>query len=213
MSNPAVSDSLVLRAIGGDVQASERIISEFRPLLRMVASRYLRQSFVRRFDESDIVQHACLEAHKSLNSFRGRTAREFCLWMEMILQRSVSSLQKIHRAEMRNVHREWSGVNASAGLSLIWTTADPNSRRPESIIISGERALQVAAALSRIEQPFRRVIEQRFLEGLRLQEIATREESTVGTVAGQLRRGLATLHRLLGPELGRELGVTGHESL
>lgn len=207
-----VSNTLVLRASQGDVEAREQILRDFRPLLRLVAGRHLRQSFTQRFDASDVVQQTCLAVQQSFDTFRGTCSAELHAWLERILRRTVHRLHQVHSAEKRDVGRERAGLNSEPTLSFVWTSASTQQPGPISAVIAGERALQVASALAQVPARYRAIIEQRFVDGMTLRDIAQAEKTTVGTVAGLLRRGLEYLQRYLPPEVRRELGIPGDGS-
>ncbi len=169
----------------------------------------MRRRYRGRFDESDVVQVACWEAVQSFRTFRGRTENEFLAWLETILKRSLASLHEHHASQKRDVHRESiSPVQGQAGdesLSIVWNLIAATDPGPISKVISGEKALILASALQHLPEDYRHAIELRFLDGRKLNEIADQMDSSVGRVAGLLRRGLEELHRLLPSQLKEEI--------
>ncbi|WP_220498101.1 sigma-70 family RNA polymerase sigma factor [Stieleria mannarensis] len=188
-------------AIDGGELVCHRLIAQYRPVMGMLARRQMHQRFRQRFDESDIVQDACWQAFQSFSTFRGSTEQEFVSWLETILRRTFTGLVQHHSTKMRDVAREWkaSGTPADGDeeLSVIWHLVPSDSPGPESRVIRGEKALVLASALQQLPREYQQVVELRFLEGRKLKEIADAMDSSVGRIAGLLRRGLEELHRIL----------------
>ena len=65
--------------------------------------------------------------------------------------------------------------------------------------------MQVAASLEQLPQQYRTAIELRYVDGLKLREIAELMDTSVGAVAGYLRRGVETMNELLPASLRRSL--------
>ncbi len=100
------------------------------------------------------------------------------------------------------------GQNGEDSISIVWNLIAATDPGPASRVISGEKALILASALQQLPDDYRHAIELRFLDGRKLKEIADDMDSSVGRVAGLLRRGLDELHRLLPIQLKEELEGT-----
>lgn len=189
----------------------QQLLNRFRPLLSLVARKHMRRRYRGRFDESDVVQVACLEASRSFGTFRGTTEAEWLAWMETILKRSLATFHEHHSSLKRDVNREIASeptrsvFDSRDCFSIIWTVASDRDRGPVSHLIEGEKALLLASALQRLGEEHRVAIELRFLDGMKLREIAEVMQSSVGRVAGLLRRGLDDLQNLLPSELRDDL--------
>ena len=148
-----------------------------------------------------------MDAHAALPSFRGRSYSELLCWLQTILERNIWKIREEHLGVKRDVRREIQIDDGLSGLSFVWTSAGRAESGPSSKLIVGEAALCVAAALDQLPTEFRTVLEMRFLDGMKLAEIASRQEVTLGCIAGRLRRGLALLHEQLPASMAAELGV------
>lgn len=80
-----------------------------------------------------------------------------------------------------------------------WCAAPTDS--PARNLLRGEIALLLAQALEQLPHEYRVAVEQRFIDGRRMREIAEQLETSVGVVAGRLRRGLELLRDRLPDEL------------
>ena len=188
-------ESLIRRANAGEAEALDALLTRYRPYLRVVAQRALRQVFQGKFDGSDAVQQTCLEAFHSIGSFRGGGAPEFHAWITRILERNLSNLMRDHTAQKRDVRRELSLVTPDSQLSLAWVDPASPESGPESRIIKGEAALLLAEALSTLNERQSTVLQMRFLEGYKLSEIADYLEITPPSVARAIESGLESLRR------------------
>jgi RNA polymerase sigma-70 factor (ECF subfamily) len=195
--------SVFSRAVRGDRDARDELIGCYRPLIRLIANRHMRRSFSARFDESDVVQLTCIDAVDGFAKFRGRSRAEFEGWMETILRRKIWELCQQHTAAKRDVRREFLMDAAASGLSLAW---NPNrSAGPVSRVLAGEAALLVAISLEQLPDDYRTAIELRYVDGLKLREIAEQMEVSVGAVAGYLRRGVQAMHECLPASVRKSL--------
>ncbi|MEZ6034463.1 MAG: sigma-70 family RNA polymerase sigma factor [Planctomycetaceae bacterium] len=201
-----LDSSVIVQAVAGDDAAQERLLLFCRPLIRVAAKRHLDRFLQRRCDASDVVQMTCMDAHAALPSFRGRSYPELLCWLQTILERNIWKIREEHMGMKRDVRRETRIEDSLSGLSFVWTSAGQGESSPASKLIVGEAALCVAAALEQLPAEFRSVLEMRFLEGMKLAEIASRQDVSLGCVAGRLRRGLALLHEQLPASMVADLG-------
>ena len=196
--------SMIHRAVAGNRDAWEQLLTECRPLIRLAIRCQMRKTMPSRFDESDIVQQTCLEACGSVGTFQGSSRGEFLKWLQVITQRCLWQQLQTHQAEKRDIRREFIDTQEAGTLSFVCRTRPASTQTPPSVVIAGETALQLARSIEKLPDDMRTVIELRFLEGLKLVEIAAQLDVTVGIVSGLLRRGLALLHTYLPAELKAE---------
>lgn len=204
-----LKSSIIVKAVAGELVAQEQLLDYCRPLIRVAARRCFDKFLQQRFDASDIVQMTCMEAHAALPSFRGTSYPELLCWLQTILERTVSRVRNEHLGTKRDVRREVVIDEGLSGLSFVWTSVGRADSGPSSKLILGETAILVAAALEQLSNEYRTVIELRFLDGMKLAEIAAHLQVTPGCVAGRLRRGLAMLHDSLPESIAAELRGPG----
>ncbi len=195
-----------------DPDGLQDLLGACRPLLKLTTARQMRRRFRGRFDESDVVQLVFLEATNAFPTFRGDSDRELLAWLHTILKRVLAGLYDHHSLKMRDVDREVSlngrvaGCDSSSGLSIVWNRMRTAGPGPRTQVIEGERAVILAMALQQLHEDYRKVIGLRFLDGLKIREIAESMNTSIGRVAGLLRRGLEELHALIPEDQVFELG-------
>ena len=146
-----------------------------------------------------------MDAQAGLADFRGSSRPELLCWLQTILERNVWQLNQKHLSPNRDVRRELWVDEQATGLSFAWTSNHQTLGGPASKLITGESAMIVAAALAQLPTDYREAIELRFLEGMKLREIPLKQQTTIGRVAGLLRRGLCMLQDHLPHETRSEL--------
>jgi RNA polymerase sigma-70 factor (ECF subfamily) len=131
-------------------------------------------------DAEDSAQEAFVIAFKSLSAWRGDGP--FGAWLTRIAVRIA-----LRRAQRR---REVAWIDPSdpaRGMDL------PGGLDPATNSLRAERAADVRAAVSRLDEPYRETIALRFFGELSLDEIAIQTGRPLGTVKTHLHRGLLRL--------------------
>lgn len=185
----------------GERAARDRVLSLYRPYLRLVVGRKLPKLVSRRIDGSDIVQHTLMDAERGLSDFRGATEPELTAWMITLLERNLLQCIRSNTAEKRDVRREARELGDGSA-ELIWHGISCDGSTPESNVFRGEAALLLAQALEQLPEAQRMALERRFLGQQSLKAIAEEMQRTESSVAGLIRRGLAAIQAFLPAELG-----------
>jgi RNA polymerase sigma-70 factor (ECF subfamily) len=195
-------ETLLEEARGGDVAAREDLLALYRPYLRLAAGRRLPRVVQKRVDASDIAQQTLLDAVRGLEDFRGRTEPEFTAWMMKLLERNLLQSLRNHTLGKRDVRLEQNWTDDSGSAQMIWHSLAGSGSSPESRVVHGETALQLAAALERLPADQRAAVELRYIAYKSLQEIAHQMERSVGSVAGLIRRGVESMQAHLPGDFG-----------
>src|SRR5262249_61310148 len=83
-------------------------LGNYRAYLHLLARQHLDQRLRGKFDSSDLVQQALLQAHQSQDQFRGQTEAERVAWLRQILARCLANALRDFTREKRDVAREQS---------------------------------------------------------------------------------------------------------
>lgn len=176
----------------------ERPLEGYRDYLRLLARLQMGPRLQAKLDASDVVQQAILQAHQSRAQFRGRTEAERLAWLRVILANALAAAARRFETRARELGRERS-LEAELQLSSSrlegLLAADQTS--PSERAVRCEELLRLAAALARLPEDQRRVVELHHLKGLPVAEVAEQMGRTRPAVVGLLFRGLKKLRELL----------------
>lgn len=140
-------------------------------------------------DAEDVVQEACLKAHKGLAGYAGGNARA---WLLTIV-RNVS-----YAWLARNHPRRIVAVGDLADLDALGACAETGVDTPEAALIAKADAAALEAAIAMLPHCFREVLVLRDINGLSYREIAAMLDVPLGTVMSRLSRARGLLISELG---------------
>jgi RNA polymerase sigma-70 factor, ECF subfamily len=191
-------DRLISQARTGDQAALSQLCACYRPFLQTIASLKLGRAMERRVDASDIVQETEIEMVRGIRSFRGKTEPELSAWLKQMLRRNIADKVRDNRAAVRDLRREQYLDGQDNSASITWMQPAGREATPSRFVMNGEAALRFAAALESLSDDQRDVVRMRYVEGMKLAEIAAAMQKTPGAVAGLLRRGQQALREKIG---------------
>ncbi len=196
----ASPDELLSLALGGDREALGALLGLYRKYLLLLARTQVGRRLQGKADASDLVQEACLEAHRHMHQFRGTTEAEFAAWLRSILAGLVANLVRRYLGtRQRDARLEQALVvelhNTSCLLDrgLVAPVSSPSEQA-----VRREASLQLAAALEQLPPDYRQVIILRQLEGRPFAEVAEQMGRSVDSVEKLWVRALARLRKALG---------------
>jgi RNA polymerase sigma-70 factor (ECF subfamily) len=130
-----------------------------RPYLKQVAARLLGAPLSTKLDPSDIVQRAFLSAHQQAPQFRGQTFAEWLGWLVVIVRNESLHALRFYRQGVRDVRREQPlPPGPEAG--------PPPAASPPEQAQRREQAAAALAALERLPDDYRRVLDLRAFQDL-----------------------------------------------
>ncbi|HEX5471619.1 MAG TPA: sigma-70 family RNA polymerase sigma factor [Lacipirellulaceae bacterium] len=191
-------DRLIALAQVGDRDALGQLCARYRPFLQMIATMKVGRALERRMDASDIVQETEIEMVRGIQDFRGKTEPEMSAWLKQMLRRNIADKVRDNRAAIRDLRREQYLDGASASASITWMQPTGREESPSQFVMNGEAALSFALALQSLPPEQGAVVRMRYLEGLKLGEIAAGLNKSPGAVVGLLRRGQDALRAQIG---------------
>jgi RNA polymerase sigma-70 factor (ECF subfamily) len=183
----------------GDTAAQGDLLARYQPWLHVLARLQIDSRFLAKFDASDIVQQALLEAHRALPQFRGQTEAELAAWLRQILAHVLAhEIRRYQGTGQRDLAHE---------VSLEQALAESSQRLGEALAASGsspsqqaarhEQEIQLAEVLARLPADYREVIILRHLHDLSHEEIAARMGRSPGAVRMLWVRALSLLRQEL----------------
>jgi RNA polymerase sigma-70 factor (ECF subfamily) len=185
-------------AVNRSAGTDGRPLDAYRDYLRLLARTQLAPRLQAKLDASDVAQQVILQAHEAREQFRGTTEAEKLAWLRAILANVLATAARRFEAGVRDVGRERSLEGelerSSSRLEQLFA-ADQTS--PSQQAVRCEELLRLAAALARLPEDQRRVIELHYLMDLPVADVAAQVGRTRPAVVGLLFRGLKKLRQLL----------------
>jgi RNA polymerase sigma-70 factor (ECF subfamily) len=194
--NQGRNNEVEIVSLGAEPNA--RPLEEYRDYLRLLARTQLGPRLQAKLDASDVAQQAILQAHQAQNQFRGTTEAEKLAWLRAILANVLAAATRRFEAKGRAIDRERSleGDLELSSSRLECLFADDQTS-PSQRAVRGEELLRLAAALTRLSQEQRQVVELHHLKGLTVAEVAEQMGRSRAAIVGLLFRGLKKLRQLL----------------
>ncbi len=173
-------------------------LERYRAYLRVVARLHLGRALTPHVDASDLVQETLLKAYEARAEYQGQTDDERRAWLRKILARAaIDACRRLGRQK-----RNWmldrsieATVNESAFRLESALAADQTS--PSECVMRNEQLVWLADALCRLPADQRLAVELHHLGNLPVSNVAIVMDKSVSSVAGLLRRGLASLREEL----------------
>lgn len=188
-------DGLIAAYRAGDTQAGNKLLQRFEPWLKLLARVQMESRFQAKFDPSDVVQQALIEAVRAFPNFRGATGNEFAAWLRSILAHALAhEIRRYAGTQKRDLDREFSieaqlAESASRACDVLAATG----ASPSQQAIRREQTVLLTDVLNRLPEDYREVIILRHLEGIPHEEVAKRMGRNPGAVRMLWVRALARL--------------------
>jgi len=187
---------LLEEARRGDGDAFQRLFALYRPYLRRVVELRLDPRLRLRFDPSDIVQDAQLEAFRRLADYLERQPMPFRLWLHKTVSERMVRLRRDHvAAERRSVGREV-GLPDETSIALVQGLMAAGSS-PSRRVSRAELARRVRQALARLSETDQEVLLMRTFEGLSFEKVGTLLGIEPAAARKRYGRALVRLQQLL----------------
>ena len=164
------TQELIRRAVGGDDQAWDRLMSDHRPRLRRMIAMRMDRRLKGRLDPSDVIQESLIDAARRLPEYAKEPAMPFFLWLRFLTgQRLMEQHRKHLGAQARDVGRE---ISLYRGAFPETTTADLAAHflgkfsSPSHAAIRIEQKLRLQEALNSLDPIDREILALRHFEQL-----------------------------------------------
>jgi RNA polymerase sigma-70 factor (ECF subfamily) len=186
-AGPSPLDRLLEEARAGSADAFWQLALGYRPYLRAVAARVLQGQFPS--DGSDVVQSGLSVAFERLHQFRGPGAAPFLAWLAAIVGNEARrSLGQARR--FQPLPGDSSDRDPLAG----------DSSGPDGKAAKREQAARLLAAVERLPDDHRTVLNLRIFQELPFEEVARRMGRSEDAARQLWTRALKKLRADLGEE-------------
>ncbi len=181
--SPPKDSDLIQRALAGDQRGYEELVERYQN--RLFAS--IRNDVGCATMAEDIVQDAFIRAFTHLDSFRGNS--HFYTWLYRIALNSRRSYLRKNRVTVP--------IDSLVEVQCRVEVTSPDA--PARSVERSEERSEVVAALSRLDENYRRILILREWDGFDYAQIAEILQVKMGTVRSRLARARARLRKELTP--------------
>ena len=198
--NEGEKNEQVAKALGGDVDALQRLIVHYHAILRGVVATAIGGALRHRIDPDDVLQQAYISAFTSFADMRFGSAGHFYKWLETIALNHLKDVQRSLRRQKRDVGREVScRVLPNASAPDLMQRLAAGDTTPSRHLAREEATAAVMTCLARLGHDQREVVRLRIIQDVPVAEIAQRLGKSEVAVYALCRRGLKSLHELMVP--------------
>jgi RNA polymerase sigma-70 factor (ECF subfamily) len=188
---------LIARARSGSSQALDELIGTYRAYLLLVANEELDPRLLGKVAASDVVQEACAAIAHRFDGFQGSREDEWRAWIRQALLHDLQDARRRYvetakRDLAREVPLEGSCGEREPRHEVL--AADPS---PRSRLIAEEEAALLDAALQRLPEDYRQVIQLRNWELLPFEDIGQRLNRSAEAARKLWARAIEHLQREL----------------
>lgn len=190
------TERLLVQAQEGDASAAQMLLQRYRDRLKRMVGSFLDHRVRQRVDPSDIVQETMICAARRLQDLDAEPAGGFYPWLREIARERVLDAHRKHvHARKRSVRREEMRrrhVSAESTSRLAEKLADKKDS-PSQQLVTAERKNELRRALKELEEPDRGLLLMRFIEQMKVREIAGALSISEAAAKSRLLRALERL--------------------
>jgi RNA polymerase sigma-70 factor (ECF subfamily) len=143
------------------------VLRRLEPYLTQLAQRRFPRDCQGRFGVSDVVQETMLKAHANADQFRGESEADFRSWLAAVLINTLRSMRERQQRLKRGGGREQS-------LERVAAVPPVDQPTPSAEASKAEQNQKLLAAIERLPEDYRRVVQLRNLSMLSFREIGER---------------------------------------
>ncbi len=195
MTEGSQADGWLEAAGRGDGLALAKLLAACHPRLRARAEARMDPALKARAGPDDILQEVYLQVFRQIKHFQYRGPDSFLNWVYTILDRKIIDVGRAAHRRVRDIDREVPAVAARRSDSY-WNLLDhlqADSGTPSRLVRRQEALGAMVTCLANLSETHREVIRLRFLEGLPVDEVATRLGKSQAAVVALSKRALEAL--------------------
>lgn len=201
VNNDRETARLLSRAIEGDGDAWQRLLTQHHERLRRMVAVRLDVRVRGRIDPSDIIQEARLDAIRRIGEYVASPSVPFFVWLRFLTAQRLAEQHRRHLGtDARDIDREArlgkSGMVATSaiGLAECLVESDPT---PCEVAIREERRRRLTDAFGKLDAEDREVLALRHYEQLSNNELAAELGVDPSAASKRHARALIRLRKVL----------------
>lgn len=176
-------------ALAEDLEANfERMVREYEDRLYSFAHRLSGDPA----DAEEIAQDAFVRAYRALKTYPPVRIRALSLkaWLYQITL-------NVARNRLRRKRRNFVSLDAPGPDGVVRELEDDPEGRPDSRFEQGRRRTDIATLVAGLPERYRSALILRYMEGLRLEEVASVLKQPLGTVKSNVHRAVNALREAM----------------
>lgn len=188
---------LIRRAAAGEAAAMELFLLKHRRDLFRYLERHVPESLRRIIEPKDVLQDVYFEVFRNLGSFKAKDPRMALRWLLRIARNRIIDLVRMQQCDKRGGGQltEVAGGANNEDDSILCMLEElaVSERTPSRSAAAHELLSALQRSLERLPEEHRQAIRHRYLEGMSIEQVATRMHRTGGSVLMLCNRGLKML--------------------
>jgi RNA polymerase sigma-70 factor (ECF subfamily) len=197
---------LLGRAAAGDAEAWGALLDRDRERLRRMVALRMDRRLQGRFDPSDVIQDAHIEAMARLPEYLRESNLPFFLWLRLIVGQRLTLLHRRHLgAQARDAGREvrlYHGALPEPSSAALAARLLGHLTQPSAAAVRAERKIRIQTALNAMDSLDREVLALRHFEQLSNDEAAQALGLSKSTASKRYVRALSRLREILAARRG-----------
>ena len=167
----------------------ERMVREYQDRLYSFAHRLAGNPQ----DAEEIAQDAFVRAYRAMKTYPAERIRALSLkaWLYQITLNVARNRMRVRR------HAAVSIDERNGEGHAVWEPEDAPENRPDSRFEQGRRRADIATLVAGLPERYRSALILRYMEGLRLEEVAAVLKQPLGTVKSNVHRAVNALREAL----------------
>ena len=167
-----------------DVEANriEYNPDDHRSYLNLLAQLLIPHDYLRKMDESDLIQEVQTKAIKKAEQFRGDTTYQYKAWLRQILKNTLLDVLKKKELPHQSISRVDQVVHDTESSIC-------------SILSKDELLEELAKAIDSLPDHWKKTVVLHYIEHRTVDEIAIELQQTRAATAGYIRRALEQLRQ------------------
>jgi len=167
----------------------ERLVRDYQDRLYSFACRLARNPE----DAEEIAQDAFVRAYRALKTYPAERIRALSLkaWLYQITLNTARNRFRGKRHKFVSIDER--GADGRAA----WEPEDDPDARPDARFEEGRRRADIATLVAGLPEHYRSALILRYMEGLKLEEVASVLKQPLGTVKSNVHRAVNALRRAL----------------
>lgn len=194
----AMGDELILQlvqqAAAGDAASMECLLLRYDSHLLRFVDRRLPQEMRRWVEPRDIIQDVHFEVFRGLGEFRATDIHGALQWLLRIARsRMVDTVRMYHAAKRDSRTMRQTTRASDRPITALLQELLVYERTPSRSAVAHELLRALQQSLERLPADYRQALHLRYMEGLSVEEAASRMSRTEGAVRMLCSRGLTQL--------------------